>query len=112
MNHSDTFPSVTRHASSSQSVTCHATVDAMSHAYQQELERLRALSASRGGLLSSAQAARILGLSKPRITQLVSAGRLEKVRVLDTDYITGGSLEAFAALDRPHGVHLRKLQAA
>lgn len=65
-----------------------------------ELERLNK---EHGALLTQTQVATMLGVSQQRVAQLMDAGRLQVVQVLNTRYVPASYLREFAKQSRPTG---------
>jgi len=61
-----------------------------------------------GPLLARAHIPVVLDLSKQRVHQLVEAGRIATVRVLDREFVPMASLEAYLADERKNGRPVRE----
>lgn len=68
-----------------------------------EFKRFQNASKYAGGLVPQSTAARILGLSKQRVNDLVADGRLREHDFFGKNFISCADIEAFKKLDRPSG---------
>jgi hypothetical protein len=70
---------------------------------QEEFGRFQHVSKFVGGLIPQAQAARVLGLTKQRVNDLVQAGRLREHDFFGKNFIAGSDIVAFQKLRRRTG---------
>ena len=70
---------------------------------REEFARFQMVAKHVGGLVPQAQAARILGLSKQRINDLVAGGRLREHDFFGKNFIACSDIEKFQGLKRPSG---------
>jgi predicted XRE-type DNA-binding protein len=77
---------------------------------RQEYHRYLALSSERKGLLTQAQAAAILGVSRQRVFELVAQKRLNLIEILDGRYVFGDEVLAYASEEKSKGGRPSKLK--
>ncbi len=77
---------------------------------RQEYHRYLALSNERKGLLTQAQAAAILGVSRQRVHELVQQKRLDMIEILDGRYVYGDEILAYASEEKSKGGRPSKLK--
>jgi hypothetical protein len=70
---------------------------------REEFARFQMVAKHVGGLVPQAQAARILGLSKQRINDLVAGGRLREHDFFGKNFIACSDIEKFQGRKRPSG---------
>jgi hypothetical protein len=70
---------------------------------REEFARFQMVAKHVGGLVPQAQAARILGLSKQRINDLVAGGRLREHDFFGKNFIACADIEKFQGQERPSG---------
>jgi hypothetical protein len=68
-----------------------------------QMADLRAIVASKGMLIPSRLAAKILGISRQRVEELLKEGRLELVQVEGHNFIPESSVVAYARSERKAG---------
>jgi hypothetical protein len=70
---------------------------------QDEFAKVKAIVAEKGMIVPSRLASKLLGVSQPRIDQLMDAGILERVELDGHPYVTEASIVAFANTERKAG---------
>jgi hypothetical protein len=68
-----------------------------------EIEEYQRAQQQDGPLISQTVAARIVGLSRQRVSQLLEAGRLRRWDFFDQPYVSLPEIQNFKTLDRPIG---------
>jgi hypothetical protein len=77
----------------------------------QKLERdieeyTRAMTGDTGPLIAQTVAAQLLGMSRQRVFQLVTSGRLSRWKFFNAPYVSLPEVIRFKATDRPSGVSI------
>jgi hypothetical protein len=68
-----------------------------------EFRRFKAASKGAGGLMSSAQAAEILGISRQRFADMVKAGQVRQHNFFGRDYVSGNEVSKLSEKPRKPG---------
>jgi predicted XRE-type DNA-binding protein len=79
---------------------------------KQEWAKFRELAAEHGGLTQPAMAAVALGISKPRVNQLMDSGHLRWFEVMGKRFVSCADVEEFAKLERHAGFRYGSASAA
>lgn len=79
------------------------SAEEMPHHEEHSLPHYLEISAVEGGLMIPAQAARVLSLSKQRVSQLVQSGKLRAISALGQTMVSVRDVEAFLRSERKPG---------